>query len=80
MPRPLFGGGKKDEEPELDARDDNIGGERERVLEWRVAEFEALGLPYPVALELAINGADMEQARQATAKGATPEQMAAMFL
>lgn len=47
---------------------------------WRVQRFEAMGLSYPLALELALAGIDWHRVERAIAKGMTPAQVEAVFL
>lgn len=58
----------------------DVGAEAEAVREWRIAHLEALGLSYPIALELAVAGADWHRIERAMVQGMTPEQVAAVFL
>ena len=62
--------------PELFA----VDVEAECVREWRIAHLEALGLSYPVALELALAGVDWHRVERAMVQGMTPEQVASVFL
>lgn len=54
--------------------------EDDRVREWRVAHFEGLGLPYPVALELALTGVDWHRVERVMGQGATVAQVERIFL
>ena len=50
---------------ELDARDDEL----QRLLLWRVRQFQELGLALHEAIELADSAADLGQARRLVATG-----------
>jgi hypothetical protein len=54
--------------------------EDDRVRAWRVEMLEGLGLPYPVALELAIEGADWQKVKVAVDRGASVDQVERIFL
>lgn len=55
--------------------------EEERVLLWRLAGFEALGVAdYPQALELALSDADLHKARAMVERGCSPELLRAILL
>ena len=54
---------------ELDARDDA----RQRLLLWRVLQFQELGFDLRDAVELADSAADLGQARRLVATGCPPE-------
>jgi hypothetical protein len=54
--------------------------EDERVRAWRTERLEAMGLPYPVALELAIEGADWQKVEKAVDLGASVDEVERIFL
>jgi hypothetical protein len=53
---------------ELDTRDDEL----QRLLLWRVLQFQELGLGLHAAIELADSAADLGQARRLVATGCPP--------
>lgn len=54
--------------------------ESERVRVWVTERLEEVGLPYPLALELALNRADWHQVKRAWERGATLKDVQEMFL
>jgi hypothetical protein len=54
---------------ELDARDDAL----QRLLLWRVLQFQELGLELHEAIQLADSAADLGQARRLVAAGCPPD-------
>jgi len=63
-------------EPPVDPNDSEV----ERMRAWRVSRYDRLGLPYPLALELAIAGADWHKVKDAVDRGASPELVERIFL
>lgn len=60
---------------------DGLAAEVERVVEWRRTELERAGLPYPIALELAITrSVDLHSVLTAVKRGADPELIVRIFL
>ena len=57
-----------------------VDEEAERVRVWRVEKYEEYGLPYPVALELAVRGVDWHRVARAMTCGATTAQVERIFL
>lgn len=78
----MFGGYKpkvpEPEDPPPSPLD--VKNEHERMVAWRRDHFEALGLNYPVALELAAAGVDWHRVARAMDGGCTPEQVEDIFL
>jgi len=59
----------------------NDGEEHLRVLDWRRYHFEQdCNLPYPLALNLALAGADWHAVERAIGDGMTVEQVERVFL
>lgn len=52
----------------------------DKIVRHRREHLEKAGLPYPLALELAIVGVDYQAVVRAVRAGATAEQVEAMFL
>lgn len=68
-------------EEEPDAVPDPVRDEQERIMVWRRDVLEEVGLPYPLALEIAIDPRiDLHQVVQAVKDGATPELVQDIFL
>ena len=56
------------------------GREAERVVNYRRERLEELGLPYPMALQLALGREDWHAIARAVERGMTPEQVERVFL
>lgn len=54
--------------------------EQERVRAWRTAHLEKKGLPYPLAMELALSGVDWHQVARAIDRGMTVKEVEEVFL
>lgn len=59
---------------------DVVTEESERVRLWVTDRLEEVGLPYPLALELALNRADWHLIQRTLARGATVKDIQEMFL
>lgn len=59
------------EDPPVSPWDD--GSERERIVAWRRAELERVGLPYPLALRIAVSDVDLHRAVALIEAGCSPE-------
>jgi hypothetical protein len=53
--------------------------EAQRVMFWRLAEFERLDVPYPAAMELALSEANLHDAQEMVKAGCTPELLIAIL-
>lgn len=56
------------------------GAEAERVVAWRRAALEKEGLPYPLALQIALTRVDLRTVVRALEAGMTHEQAERVFL
>lgn len=56
------------------------GSERERIVAWRRHNLEKAGLPYPLALQIAISDANWHRVDRALKNGATVELVERIFL
>ena len=59
---------------------DELSREYEKVVEWRLRNFGAIGLPYPLALELAMGRHSWHGVARALDQGATHDQIERIFL
>lgn len=79
-PAPMAADPPPPPEPEPEPIAAVIEDENDRLREWRVEHLEEVGLPYPLALELALAGADWHRVARAVEAGMTVKQVESIFL